>query len=100
MGLSGYRAAVRAKGRYLVFYTRPECHLCAVAAPRVRRAALFWGLALQEVNIDNHPEMAVDYGLRIPVVEDPGGRVLAEGEIGTLALWRAALRVRFGQSGR
>lgn len=86
--------------RYLVFYTRPECHLCAVAAPRVRRAALFWGLALQEVNIDLQADLAVDYGLRIPVVEDPGGRVLAEGEIGTLAAWRAALGVRFGRSGR
>ena len=91
---------MQGRGRHLVFYTRPECHLCAVAAPRVRRAALFWGLALQEVNIDRQPEMAVDYGLRIPVVEDPTGRVLAEGEIGTLALWRAAFRVRFGRSGR
>ncbi|MDE0230752.1 MAG: glutaredoxin family protein [bacterium] len=91
---------MQGRGRHLVFYTRPECHLCAVAAPRVRRAALFWGLALQEVNIDRQPDMAVDYGLRIPVVEDPAGRVLAEGEIGTLALWRAAFRVRFGRSGR
>ncbi len=90
---------MKAKGRYLVFYTRPECHLCAVAAPRVRRVALFWGLALQEVNIDHRPESAVDYGLRIPVVEDPGGRVLAEGEIGTLGLWRAVLRMRLGRSG-
>ena len=86
--------------RYLVFYTRPECHLCAEAAPRVRRAALFWGLALQEVNIDTQPELAVDYGMRIPVVEDPRGRVLAEGEFGTMAAWRAALGVRFGRSGR
>ena len=100
MGLPGYRTVVKSRRRYLVFYTRPECHLCAVAAPRVRRAALFWGLALQEVNIDRQPDLAVDYGLRIPVVEDPAGRVLAEGEIGVLALWRAALGVRFRRSGR
>ena len=74
--------------------------MCAEAGAPGARAALFWGLALQEVNIDHQPEMAVDYGLRIPVVEDPGGRVLAEGEIGTGAAWRAALRVRFGRSGR
>lgn len=91
---------MKAKGRYLVFYTRPECHLCAVAAPRVRRAALFWGLALQEVNIDRRPDLAVDYGLRIPVVEDPGGRALAEGEIGILEAWRAAFGVRFGRARR
>lgn len=100
MGLPAYRTVMAGRRRYLVFYTRPECHLCAVAAPRVRRAALFWGLALQEVNIDLQADLAVDYGLRIPVVEDPGGRVLAEGEIGTLAAWRAALGVRFGRSGR
>lgn len=91
---------MKAKRRYLVLYTRPECHLCAVAAPRVRRAALFWGLALQEVNIDRQPDLAVDYGLRIPVVEDPGGRVLAEGEIGPLEAWRAAFGVRFGRARR
>ena len=100
MVLPAYRTVMKSKRRYLVFYSRPECHLCAVAAPRVRRAALFWGLALQEVNIDRQPNLAVDYGLRIPVVEDPAGRVLAEGEMGTLALWRAALRVRFGRSVR
>ena len=90
---------MKRRRRYLVFYTRPECHLCAVAAPRVRRAAFFWGLALQEVNIDHQPQMAVDYGLRIPVVEDAEGRVLAEGEIGSLRMWGAALRVRFGKAG-
>lgn len=90
---------MKRRRRHLVFYTRPECHLCAVAAPRVRRAALFWGLALQEVNIDHQPETAVDYGLRIPVVEDAGGRILAEGDIGSLRIWIAALRVRFGRSG-
>ncbi len=82
--------------RYLVFYTRPECHLCAVAAPRVRRVALLTGLALQEVDIDQRPELAVDYGLRIPVVEDPAGQVLAEGQISTFRLWRAILGKRLG----
>ena len=91
---------MKGKGRYLVFYTRPECHLCAVAAPRVRRAALFWGLALQEVNSDHQPDLAVDYGLRIPVVEDAGGRVLAEGEIGNLQLWTAVMKRRFSRSAR
>ena len=81
--------------RHLVFYTRPQCHLCAVAAPRVRRATLLNGLALQEVDIDDHPELAVDYGLRIPVVEEPGGQVLAEGDIRTWRLWIGILRMRW-----
>ncbi len=91
---------MRQDRRYLVFYTRPECHLCAVAAPRVRRVALVWGLALREVNIDHRPELAVDYGLRIPVVEDSGGRVLAEGEIGTFRLWRTLLERKLSLAAR
>ena len=85
---------------YLVFYTRPECHLCAVAAPRVRRATLLNGLALREINIDDHPELAVDYGLRIPVVAAPDGRVLAEGDIRTRRLWIRILRMRWSRIGR
>ena len=84
---------------YLVFYTRPQCHLCAVAAPRVRRATLLNGLALQEVNIDDHPELAVDYGLRIPVVAGSDGRVLAEGDIRTWRLWIRILKTRWGRTG-
>ena len=84
--------------RRLIFYTRPQCHLCAVAAPRVRRAALLAGRAVQEINIDQQPELAVDYGLRIPVVETSGGRVLAEGEIGALRLWKAILASRWSDT--
>ena len=91
---------MRQERRHLVFYTRPECHLCAVAAPRVRRAALLWGLTLREVNIDHHPELAVDYGLRIPVVEDAGGQVLAEGKIGAFRLWRTLLGRQLGLAAR
>lgn len=80
--------------RRVIFYTRPQCHLCAVAAPRVRRAAFLAGRAVQEINIDHQPELAVDYGLRIPVVETSGGRVLAEGEIGAFRLWKAILASR------
>lgn len=86
--------------RRLIFYTRPECHLCAVAAPRVRRAALWTGYALQEINIDHYPEMAVDYGLRIPVVEGAGGEILAEGEVKTFKLWAAILRRKWGPTQR
>ncbi len=79
----------------LVLYTRPECHLCAVAAPKVRRAAFVTGAAVWEVNVDDDPELAVDYGMRIPVVEGPGGAVLAEGEINGLRLWAALIRMRW-----
>lgn len=83
------------RGRHLIFYTRPQCHLCAVAAPRVRRAALLARVALQEVDIDHHPDLAVDYVLRIPVVEDCAGQILAEGEINTLRLWTVIVKKRW-----
>jgi len=86
--------------RHLVFYTRPQCHLCTVAAPRVRRAAFLTGQALQEINIDHQPELAVDYGLRIPVVETSEGHMLAEGEITTLRLWRAILADRWSKTSK
>ncbi len=80
---------------HLILYTRPQCHPCAVAAPRVRRVALWTGSLLGEVNVDDHPELAVDYGLRIPVVEVAGGQVLAEGEIKALRLWWTIIKRRW-----
>lgn len=91
---------MRNRARHLIFYTRPQCHLCAVAAPSVRRVALWTGATLQEVDIDAHPEMAVDYGLRIPVVEEArSGQVLAEGKIKALRLWGAIMGIRWGLGG-
>ena len=90
---------MRTRAAQLTFYTRPECHLCAVAAPRVRRVALWTGSVLQEINVDVDPELAVDYGLRIPVVEEAGGRVLAEGEIKPLKLWLTIIRKRWMRAG-
>ena len=81
--------------RHLILYTRPRCHPCAVAAPLVRRVALWTGSVLREVDVDDQPELAVDYGLRIPVVEDHGGQVLAEGEINAMSLWWAIVKRRW-----
>lgn len=86
--------------RQLVLYTRPGCYLCTDAGPRVRRAARWAGLTLREVNIDHEPELAVDYGMRIPVVEDSAGTVLAEGEITTWGLWKTILKTRRVAAGR
>ena len=91
---------MRSGARHLILYTRPQCHPCAVAAPRVRRAALWAGSALQEIDIDGHPELAVDYGLRIPVVEEAGGPVLAEGEVSAVRLWAAIIGRRWGLTSR
>ncbi|MFO7547561.1 MAG: glutaredoxin family protein [Acidimicrobiia bacterium] len=70
------------------FYVRHGCHLCDDARPLVVRAAAVAGFGVDEVDVDADPATAVDYGLRIPVVEGPDGRVLAEGVIE----WRPLLR--------
>lgn len=82
----------------VLFYGRPGCHLCDDARPVVARAAALARLVVEEVDIDADPELAVDYGLRIPVVEGPSGRVLAEGVVEYGPLVRAMLADRLGLS--
>ncbi len=81
---------------FVRFLTRPGCHLCEDARPLVDRAARFTGARVETVDITSDAETAVRWDLRIPVVLDPSGRVLAEGriEMGGL-VWRM-LRARFG----
>ena len=82
----------------VLLYGRPGCHLCEDARPIVARAAALARLAVLEVDIDADPELAVDYGLRIPVVEGPSGRVLAEGRVEYGPLVRAMIADRLGLS--
>jgi hypothetical protein len=74
--------------RNVRFYVRPGCHLCDDARPLVARAATATGFGIDEIDVDADPATAVDYGLRIPVVEGPSGRILAEGIID----WRPLIR--------
>jgi glutaredoxin len=59
----------------VVLYTRPGCHLCAVArdvlvAERERRPFVF-----EEVSIEGDEELEHEYGIRVPVVEIDGREV-------------------------
>jgi hypothetical protein len=53
----------------LTFYSRPECHLCDemfnALQPLIRGKA-----EIRMVDISNHDELEVRYGLRIPVLAD------------------------------
>jgi hypothetical protein len=53
---------------------------------------------LRVLDVDTDPELAVDYGLRVPVVRDGRGNVLAEGQIHAWRLLVAMLRSRAGSS--
>ena len=52
----------------LVLLTRPGCHLCEVAKEAMARVAAESGETFQERDVDADPELAAEYGDRVPVV--------------------------------
>lgn len=79
----------------LELLVRPACHLCEGAGPVVSRVAALTGVRVDVIDIDADSELAVDFGLRIPVVRTSEGRILAEGRIAFGPLLRETLRARF-----
>ncbi len=49
-------------------YTRPGCHLCEDAKREILAAACADKYILEEINIDDDPELAERYGEQIPVI--------------------------------
>jgi hypothetical protein len=78
--------------RRLTFLTRQGCGLCAEALPRFESVMRWLPLDLEVVDIGSDPELEARYHLRIPVVLDRNGRVLAEGQISRCAAVAAVLR--------
>lgn len=69
--------------------------MCDAALPRVEQAARWLGVTVDVVDIDSDFDLESEYHLRIPVVLDRAGRVVAEGRISLgRALVAAALSVR------
>ena len=75
--------------RVVRFLTRPGCGLCDVALRRLRRLERWVPVDVHEVDITSDPQLEAEYHLRIPVVLNRRGRVVAEGEIGMAAAIRA-----------
>jgi hypothetical protein len=78
--------------RRIQYLTKPGCGLCDEVLPIVERATKRLGVELVQVDIRNEPELTDNYNMRIPVVLDRRGRVLAEGQITQLQAYGAALR--------
>lgn len=74
----------------LTLLGRHDCHLCDEAAMMLLGLRERFGFEISAVDIDNDDEMVKVYGLRIPVIIDEAGRILAEGAI-ELASLQAAL---------
>ena len=52
----------------VVIYSRPECHLCEEAKREIRAAGSWELYDLQEVNIENDPELLERYEFDVPVI--------------------------------
>lgn len=79
---------------YLEFLTRTGCHLCDEALPVVHRVARLTGASVREVQVESDDDLLRQFDLRIPVIREPRGRVLAEGIIEFRPLLRSALAAR------
>jgi glutaredoxin len=52
----------------VTLYTKPDCHLCDVAAEALARVRTRAGFELDVVDISSDPALQARYGERIPVV--------------------------------
>lgn len=66
----------------LVYLTKPGCGLCDEALPSLLRAARWLRCEVDVVDIAGDADLEAEYFLRIPVILDERGAVLAEGRIG------------------
>jgi thiol-disulfide isomerase/thioredoxin len=78
--------------RRIQFLTKPGCGLCDEVLPLVQRASNKLGVELITIDIRDEPEMMDKYNMRIPVVLNRRGKVIAEGRITQRGAYGAALR--------
>ncbi len=78
--------------RTLVFVTKAGCGLCDEALPVLRRAARWLRVVVDVVDITSDSDLEARYYLRIPVVIDRRGNVVAEGVIGARDALLAVLK--------
>ncbi len=52
----------------VIIYSRPGCHLCEEALTAIQAAGLEHLYTLQEVNIEDDPELLARYQYEIPVI--------------------------------
>ena len=81
--------------RRLTFLTRADCGLCDDALAKLQTVLRFLPITIDVVDIHSDTTLESDYHLRIPVVLDRRGRVVAEGQIGTIAALRAGVSALF-----
>ena len=61
------------------FITRQVCPLCDEAREMLDRLTRRFALDIEEVDVDEDPELLALYGESVPVARSDGGKVLAAG---------------------
>lgn len=56
----------------LILYSTAGCHLCELAEAQLQQALPMFDLSWRCVDIADSPELMELYGVRIPVVAEPG----------------------------
>lgn len=57
---------------HVIVYSRPGCHLCAIAKSVITLAGCSEQFTLEEINIESDPELLTKYQYDIPVVTVDG----------------------------
>lgn len=84
------RLARRQPSHSLILYTRSVCHLCD-EAKQILLHNLPASSTIQEVDVDDHPELASRFGECVPVVE-VDGKVRFRGRVNPVLLRRLLRR--------
>lgn len=76
--LSAYRASKLYRGEPVeaVLYLRPNCRLCDEFKAFLPSVAELYGLAVQEVNVEEDPDLLSRYGDKVPVLVVAGREVV------------------------
>lgn len=72
----------------LVLYGRERCHLCEEMFEDLQVLLGRYRVSLQEVDVDQHPELRERFGRRVPVLVSEDGQLLAEGRLDPQSLQR------------
>ncbi|WP_297361865.1 glutaredoxin family protein [Acidiferrobacter sp.] len=59
----------------IVFYHRPDCHLCEDMARALAPLAAELGLTIRAVDIESDPDLEARYGLKVPVLAHDGTEI-------------------------
>ena len=76
------------------FITRQDCPLCDEAEEMLERLRGRFALDIEEVDVDENPELLALYGDTVPVARSQSGKVLAAGIWTESGLMSALTRYR------